>query len=249
MGWKTTAISASVASRLIVRPLLKLLGDTAKEKDIEPVEAVLSLLTALAKKNVVVANSLPKSSNLCLRPLANTLAVTKSRAIDVRFAAWSWSPTSFYRPLSPTVRLVVPLTTHIDSPLRLLHVQYNSPNVVRRVIPRLLYLLLLCYKRLRHATCERKHFDYVIHLVHPPVAQPESGIDQLEENEMKSTSDLCEAALIALSSFASVLGRHPKKLVTLSLKCTFHVFRFKDENRHVGTQYTECQFVRASGGW
>ncbi|KAF9543676.1 hypothetical protein CPC08DRAFT_770192 [Agrocybe pediades] len=77
-GWKTALISASVALHLIVRPVLELLGDTVKEKDIK------------VKEDLIVAKGLTKSSNPCLRPLANTLAIIKSRTIDTRLAACSW---------------------------------------------------------------------------------------------------------------------------------------------------------------
>ncbi|KAJ3492991.1 hypothetical protein NLJ89_g11120 [Agrocybe chaxingu] len=89
-GWeKTSTLTGTVPPPWVVRQLLVLLGGGENERDAKLVEAVLSALAALARENAVVANFLVKgaSEREYVPPLAQILAYTKSRSVDVQLAA------------------------------------------------------------------------------------------------------------------------------------------------------------------
>ncbi|CAA7262370.1 unnamed protein product [Cyclocybe aegerita] len=112
-GWeKTATLSGTVPPPWVVRQLLVLLGGGENEQDAKLVEAVLSALAALARENAVVANFLVKgpSERDYVLPLAQILAYTKSRSVDVQLAAClcithtlraSAHYSNHYPPLSP----------------------------------------------------------------------------------------------------------------------------------------------------
>ncbi|KAF9545167.1 hypothetical protein CPC08DRAFT_823953 [Agrocybe pediades] len=114
----------------------------------------------------------------------------------------------------------------------------------------ILHYLVTDDAALCHAACDRGCLDYLsslIQSIHPPDADPESGIDQWEESEPESMSLLREAALIALASLA-LCSDDIRRRITDELgllPCISRALRFKDKKRHVGTRYAACQCVRA----